>query len=506
MLISGNNERLNSFNTNMLGLDSMSFSAMAMAIYLGCSGNLLPGIGVVILYMLLRSMWIEKMPLVRSDKWRQVLRTKLTWNDRLLLFLAGLSIIVVLQLLFTGHVIAADPVSPDAGKGAATGLNKAWETLFKADGSPSFFGTLCNTLKGLGIIALVIQGLKVFIKLVSSEGDSSVKEFTRTQLIERIIPNAVVILLLTNNGAGGSSLILNARSFIFAWDKVAYTAMKDVADNLNQQAIIGEERKALEKVRAVYSTCISMPIKIGGEDNPLFIQCLGEFKTEVIAAQVGGKVRNQAVTDQLVKLNNELARISGLGAGGSVGADFGRTLINIGTLVSSALGSTIKDGTDAFVNTFVESIGIAYNFCIELALMLMGVSLPLVLMLSLYKIDVFLRWLPQLLNLFVAKISYTIVGGLIQYLKADAGSDLGVWGLSILIGLGAPFVSIFVSMALSGSMGAVFEREAVKAGAGAARMAAGGVAAAGGMVGNMLAGPAGGVAVGAALDVIAKRV
>jgi hypothetical protein len=55
-------------------------------------------------------------------------------------------------------------------------------------------------------------------------------------------------------------------------------------------------------------------------------------------------------------------------------------------------------------------------------------------------------------------------------------------------------------------MGAVFEREAVRAGAGAARIAAGGVAAAGGMIGNAVAGPVGAAAAGKAIDVIAKRV
>jgi hypothetical protein len=55
-------------------------------------------------------------------------------------------------------------------------------------------------------------------------------------------------------------------------------------------------------------------------------------------------------------------------------------------------------------------------------------------------------------------------------------------------------------------MGAVFERESVRAGAGAARMAAGGVAAAARVAGNAVAGPVGGAAAGKAVDVIAKRV
>jgi hypothetical protein len=113
--------------------------------------------------------------------------------------------------------------------------------------------------------------------------------------------------------------------------------------------------------------------------------------------------------------------------------------------------------------------------------------------------------MPQLLNLFTAKITYTIVGGLVQYLKADAGADLGMWGLSIILGIGAPLVSIFTALALSGSMGTVFEREAVRGGAAAARMAGRAV----GAVGGAIAGPIGGAigaAAGKAAEVISKRV
>lgn len=497
MLTFGNKKYLSGLKTLLVGVDALFIFAAFVAIQSVFIGNLMAGIGVMTLFMQAKSVWKEKMSLPGKKKWQKIFRAKFTWNDYLLLAI----VFTVLQLIFSGHAIAADPISSIDGKGAATGLEKAWITLFKGDGSPSFFGTLANTLKGIGIIALVMQSAKVLIKFVSSD-NASVKEFARTQVIERLIPNAIVIMLLANNGAGGANLILTARSFIFSWDKVAYTAMKDVADNLKQQTIIAEERKGLEQVRALYNTCISIPPKIGGEKNPVFTQCIGEFQTKSIEVAASGKIKNKAVNEQLIKLHDDLKAASD----GNDDFSFGRALINAGAVLSTLIGSSIQNGTDALVNGFVISVGVVYNFCIELALMLMGVSLPLVLMLSLYKIDVFLRWLPQLLNLFVAKITYTIVVGLVQYIKADAGADLGEWGLAILVGFGSPLVSIFVSMALSGSMGSIFEREAVKAGAGAARIAAGGVAAAGRMVGSAIAGPVGGAAAGKALDVIAKRV
>jgi hypothetical protein len=491
---------LKGWKAAITGFDALFLCTVIIAVQLSYFGNLIAGIGVMALFAQLRSVWAQRMSQPGFQKWRKVFNVNLTRNDYLLIAIA----LVVFQLIFTGHAIAADPVSPDAGKGAATGLNKAWETLFKGDGTPSFFGVLCNTLRGIGIIALVLQGGMALIKLVSADGNPSAKEFVRIQVIERIIPNAIVIMLLANNGAGGANLVLTARSFIFSWDKVAYTAMKDTAEKLNQQQIIGEERKALEELRGLFNTCISIPPKIGGENNPVFTQCIGEFQTKNIEVAASGRIKNEATKVQLAKLFDELVKASE----GNIDDSLSRGLIHIGAGLSSLIGSSVKNELDEFVNVIVMSFGIAYNICIELALMLMGVSLPLVLMLSLYKFDVLLRWLPQLLNLFTAKITYTIVGGLVQYLKADAGADLGVWGLAILMGFGAPLVSIFTSLALSGSMASVFEREAVRGAAAGARMAAGGVAAGAGLVGGTARSAGGviGAGVAKAAEVIAKRV
>jgi hypothetical protein len=81
--------------------------------------------------------------------------------------------------------IAADPVSPDAGKGIAIGLEKAWITLFTGNGSGtgSFFGTLANVFKGIGVIALVMQFTFVMFKMVASENSVSAKEFARSMVI-----------------------------------------------------------------------------------------------------------------------------------------------------------------------------------------------------------------------------------------------------------------------------------------------------------------------------------
>jgi hypothetical protein len=88
------------------------------------------------------------------------------------------------------------------------------------------------------------------------------------------------------------------------------------------------------------------------------------------------------------------------------------------------------------------------------------------------------KFLPQLLNVFVAKLAYTIAIGLTYVFQAKAGGDAGKWFGSLMFGLGCPFISIFITLAISGSMAAVFERSALGVVGGAARTAgkAGGAA------------------------------
>jgi hypothetical protein len=475
------------------GFDGLFACVAMIAIQLSHSGNLIAGISVVALFAQFRISLSERLILPGQDKWRKVFNLNLTRNDYLLIAM----MFFVSQLIFAGQAIAADPVPEDAGKGLATGLDKAWTMLFEGDGAPSFFGVLANALRGIGIIALVAQGGFAMFKLFSSDGDLSAREFVKSLVIERLLPNALIIMMLANNGAGGAKVILTARALIFGWDKVAYTAMKEVSDSLKDKTLYEDERRALEEVRSLFNTCISMPPKIGGEDNPTFKQCIGEFQTKSLEVAASGRIKNQSTIEQLRKLHDNLNTASE----GNVDDSFGRGIINAGTALSSLIGNASQSAANEFINGIIMSFGVAYNIMTEMALMLAGISLPLVLMLSLYKFDAFLKWLPQLLMIFTAKITYTIVGGMIQFIKADAGADLGTWGLAILMGIGSPLLSIFAALALNGTLGAVFEREAIRSGAAAARMAGRGVA----TVGGAVAGPVAG-AVANAARTISRRV
>jgi hypothetical protein len=421
---------------------------------------------------------------------------RLTWQKMLL----GCLLLGLIQLVFANNSFAAAPVDPAAGKGIATGLEKAWITLFTGDGTGlgSFFGTLANTFKGIGIIALVMQSTFVMVKFMS-ENNSSARELARIYIVERIIPNVLVISLLANNGINGGNAVLAMKKVFFSWDKVAYATMTDIATVLDSAPSIEGEKEAVQIIKSAFDTCVTIPAKVAGEDNPVLAECLAAVKQLVNENIASGKIKNKATVEQLNDMLTSVVFSAIPGAGAIT------ELIKVGARLTGVLGASV--GKIDPLRIFIETIGVVYNTGVEMALMITCLSLPLVLMLSLYKFQVLLKWLPQILNLFIAKISYTIAAGLALFLKASAGSDFGMWGYSVLLGIGAPLVSIFVAMSLSGSVGAVFEREVAKATAGVVRAVGTGTARA---IGTVAAGPGGGMVAGEVanktISVISRRV
>jgi hypothetical protein len=88
-------------------------------------------------------------------------------------------------------------------------------------------------------------------------------------------------------------------------------------------------------------------------------------------------------------------------------------------------------------------------------------------------------------------LSYTVAMGLSTIMMNSAGGDLGKWAASLLLGLGCPWISIYMMLALSGSISSIFQSNAMNlAGAGVRGAGKAGGAAAGGA--RNLAGWAGG--------------
>jgi hypothetical protein len=401
----------------------------------------------------------------------------------------------------------AQQLDLQSGRSMAGGLNKAWEQLFlgaNAKGGGSIFAILSRNLYSIGILGLAAQASFIFVK----SNDDGFKEWAQNYIAEYVIPVVLIVSLMANDGLGAGTAMYAFKNITFGIDKVVYESFNSTARTLKEQPEIEGEKEELTKIQDIYNSCLTIPRALNGQKNPVFIECMAAMKSQIQESIASGKIKD---TSTQARLTNALTKFDGgdLIKGG---------VQLLGSIAKMASGADLITGG---IKLFMEGLGILYLWCVDMTFMIIGLSLPLVLMFSLYKVDVFLKWAPQVINLFVAKLSYTISVGIISILQATTGLDFGVWGLTLALGLGAPLVSIVVTLALSGSVGSLFERQAMR-GLGSAAKTAGKVggaiiqaAAKGG--GTALAGPAGGAAAGAGakalssstmktIDVVARRV
>jgi hypothetical protein len=298
----------------------------------------------------------------------------------------------------------------------------------------------------------------------------------------------------------------------FGVDNKAYEGMVFKAGTTSLTAGNKASKEFLEPVALAFDNCFGVSPKINGKANPAFAQCTQDITSKIDTALGSGKL--DGVQNQ--KLRNSRALI--LRAANS--DDPSESIVRAGTSLQNSVQQWgIFEGFNLLISGLLEALGFVYATAVEMALLILAISSAVVLSLSLLNVEVVTKFLPQLLNVFIAKLSYTIAIGLTYVFQAKAGGDVGKWFGSLMFGLGCPFISIFITLAISGSMAAVFERSALGVVGGAARTAgkAGGAAISGarsaaGFVGGLRGSSAPAVSTGGAsaasqtINVASRRV
>jgi hypothetical protein len=431
--------------------------------------------------------------LIFTNRWK-LNHSKLNRIAQYVTFAAVILSIAAWVLILASPSIAADPQS---GQSVATGIDVAWQQLFLGNGGSkgsTIFATLTNALYGIGMLGVAAQTAFLIGKNSSEEG---LEGFTRRFIFETMLPTIFVVILLSNNGEIAGKMLYASRNIIFGIDKIVYDSFQQNNKVLEFDA--QAEKTELDGIKGQYESCLSIPEKIESKPNPAFTQCFQSVKARINTGIASGKIKNASTVQELVKSATEI--------------DKGNTLY-VGALINTIVAKSAGDWVNGLIKSLIENLGFVYLVCIDIALLIIGLSLPLVLMFSLYKFEVFLKWAPQIANMLVAKITYTLSVGVVGILNATSGLDFGAWGVSLLFGVGAPFVSVFTTVALSGAMGSMFEREALRGlGAGvrgAGKLggaAAGGVAKIGGAIGSRFTGGAsGGQVASQTVNVVSRRI
>jgi hypothetical protein len=337
---------------------------------------------------------------------------------------------------------------PPSGQSAATGIDKAWRQLFL--GSPgntgsTVFAVFARSLVGIGALGLGAQ-LSFVIAKMAGDDNNNLKGFLNTYLIQTMLPTVLVVALLANNGEIAGKSLYATKNIIFGIDKLTYDSFKQVTQVLQSDAVA--EKAELDAIKAKSDSCLLIPDRIDAQPNPVFTQCISEIQDRIDAGIASGRIKDTSTIAQLTKSKEKIKA--------------GNT-IEFGSLISSIVAKSAIDFATGLIKSFIEGLGFVYLICIDIALLIISLSAPIVLIFSLFKFDVFLKWAPQILNMFIAKITYTLAVGISGILNSTSGLDLGAWGFSLLMGIGAPLTSVFVTIALSGSMGSMFERLSIGA-------------------------------------------
>jgi hypothetical protein len=358
----------------------------------------------------------------------------------------ALAISVVVVVLWAAPSLAQ--TLPPSGESAATGIDKAWRQLFlgsNGNKGSTIFAIFANSLRGIGTLGLGAQ-LAFVIAKMSSGGNQNLQGFVSKYLIETMLPTIIVVALLANNGDLAGRSLYATKNIIFGIDKLTYDSFKQVTQILQSDAIT--EKAELESIKAKADSCLSIPDKIDSQPNPVFTQCMSGIQARIDSGIASGKIKDTSTITQLTKSKDKIKA--------------GNT-IEFGSLINTIVAKSAIDFATGLIKSFIEGVGFVYLICIDIALLIISLSAPIVLIFSLFKFDVLLKWAPQILNIFIAKITYTLAVGISGILNSTSGLDLGAWGFSLLVGFGAPLISVFVTIALSGSMGSMFERLTINA-------------------------------------------
>jgi hypothetical protein len=408
------------------------------------------------------------------------------------IFLTLVLNIAFLVICFT-PVSAADPPNPEAGKAIGATMDGIWQDLLLGDGNQlTLFSALCKSLTGIAILAI---GWETAYMVAKSKSIDNPRSFLEEFVFEKMLPTLLIVAALSNNGYIAGNMLYASKNIFLGIDRVAYESLMFKAGTAGLATVQKDAGSVITPVSDSFTNCYSIPDRIEGKPNPVLIQCLQRLGQKIDTAIASGKIQDAQLLTNLNKSRGIINTAISSDNPSSELIKAGSVFRRVATISDSGFNPfDLKGDIEAIINTILYGIGLVFYIVIEIVFLILAVASSIVLMLSIYKIDVLLKFLPQFMNVFVAKLSYTIAMAISLIIQSKAGSDLGTWGIGILTGLGCPFISIGIMLALSGSINSVFERTAINAAAGgyrAAGKAAGGAAQGAKWLGGKMAGKMG---------------
>lgn len=309
-------------------------------------------------------------------------------------------------------------------------------------------------------------------------------EYFRT-LTTALIALILTWVMLTNHGEKSMYGVLALRNATGSLSDKITTQLSADYLRLNVNAQVSDRLKALEpfqKLETEMKACSSKPDKI---------LCL-QAATAVLAQRTAG-ITDPTVTDAVRSIQAQALQATQVAnsastTGSPPGNLFSSTVSAIQTTsqVVSDPGKAMNDLATWLIATFLQAMAICFFIAIDMAMLLLGLTFPINLALSLFDPGSLISWIGNFWTLANAKLCFSIVTGIIVYFqlwaeKANYAAAMGMFVIELMFAIFSPFITYYYcqgsSLALAGAIGSAMAGAGAGVGIGTKKAGSAGIGA-----------------------------
>ena len=332
--------------------------------------------------------------------------------------------LVDLQLAAASVNIAADV---NNGANLAIGVAKTfWSQIF----SMGLFGRITKACLYIAGAGFIYKGWKYSIELGKNSLDLE-------KVITSLLTLILIFSLLNNSGALAMYTVLGFRNFTsnvsdtlmlgVSQDFQSRSAVQRLSDKLNAQPVFDIFKEQLKQCDTSPSpTC--MPSAVANLKQGLIAQNITDPTILSVVTQIEADVSaNISSTDPAAK-KQQIGR-------------FGKIM----KAMQDPLGE-LYAAFQQIIKVLLVGVAIAFFLAIEIAMLVLGLTFPVNITLSLFSADPMKSWFGNFWTLVNAKICFSIITGIVVYLQLwgeSNGLAAYTFVIELLLAVFSPFATYF---------------------------------------------------------------
>ena len=347
---------------------------------------------------------------------------------------------------------------------AAVGLSKDlsqnfWSQIFQS----GLFGAVTEGALYIAGGGFLYRGYHLLAEMAHSSDHR--QQYLRT-LTTSLLALILTWVMLDNHGEKSMYAVLALRSATGSLSDKVTTQLSADYLRLNVNAQVSDRLKALEpfqKLETEMKACSSKPDKI---------LCL-QAATAVLAQRTAG-ITDPTVISAVQKIQAQALQATQVANSASTSSPPENSFSNVVSAIQTTAqvvsdpGKAMNDLATWLIATFLQAMAICFFIAIDMAMLLLGLTFPINLALSLFDPGSLISWIGNFWTLANAKLCFSIVTGIIVYFqlwaeKANYAAAMGMFVIELMFAIFSPFITYYYcqgsSLALAGAIGSAFHAE-----------------------------------------------